>query len=254
MIDIHCHILPGIDDGASDMEQAIVMAVLAVEEGISTIVATPHHANGKYSNERDDILHAVRGLNHELDSRGVPLQVLAGQEVRLFDELIRDLSDGPVIPLGDSPYLLLEFPSSHIPGSAAETIHELELLGIIPIIAHPERNREIAKDPDQLAALIALGALSQVTAQSVTGGMGKKIRDVTLQLCRRNLVHFIASDAHDPVFRPFGLRQAYAAIEHRLGKSFADYYRYNAEAVVAGHPIDAHLAMKPKKHPILFWR
>ncbi len=236
------------------MDQAIHMATLAVEEGISTIVATPHHANGKFSNERDEILFAVDNFAQALFSRGIPLQVLAGQEVRLYDELIRDLSEGIVIPLGGSPYLLLEFPSSRIPDSAAETIHELELLGITPIIAHPERNREIAKDPDKLLALIARGALCQVTAQSVNGGMGKKIRDVTLQLCRRNLVHFIASDAHDPIFRPFGLRQAYAAIDSRLGKSYADYYRFNAEAVLTGHPIDAHLAMKPKKHPILFWR
>lgn len=255
MIDIHSHILPGLDDGAADLSQAVEMAQLAVAEGIHTIIATPHHRNGRYDNPAQVVEKAVARLVEELKGRQIALTVLPGQEVRSYRELLPGIEAGEVMGLHRTKYLLLELPSRGIPEQLDADLHELGVMGIVPIIAHPERNREIVANPDRLLAMIERGALSQVTAHSLNGGFGARVQRDALELCRRRLVHFVASDAHHPQLRPFGLQEAYELIAHRFGEQEAFYYRGNAEAVIRGGDIDQREGVKSrKKRWYIFWR
>jgi protein-tyrosine phosphatase len=247
MIDLHCHILPGLDDGSINMEESMKMAQAAVDEGIHTIIATPHHANGRYKNEAMMVMQAVMQLNAELNARDIPLEVGCGQEIRLYARLVDDLYEHRLLTLHQSNYLLLELPPDQIPQRIFELLHELQVLNIKAVIAHPERNQEIVQNPDKLVRLIEAGALSQITAHSISGVSGSKIEAVSLELCRLNLVHFVASDAHNLHLRPFGLRNAYECIDSKLGTEYVDYYRNNAQIVLDNEIVIAWEPQRRKK-------
>lgn len=232
MIDIHSHILPFVDDGAADWEAALAMAQDAHKDGITTVIATPHHANGAYLNPASRINEAVPVLRERLQEAGIPVQVLAGQEIRVYGDLLADLEKGELLTLAGTRYILLEMPSSRVPRSMEETCHELVIQGLVPVIAHPERNSEVADDPRKLEKLIDLGAVGQVTAQSLAGVFGSKLQKLSLDLCRRNLVHVIASDAHDSGHRPFGLSEAYKVVEKDLGSETFDFFQQNSRKIV----------------------
>lgn len=237
MIDIHSHILPFMDDGAADLKAALVMAQDAHNDGITTVIATPHHANGVYMNPAQEIGAAVEQLNEKLREAGNPLLVLPGQEIRIYGDLLDDLERGELLTLAGSRYILLEMPSSRVPRSMEETCHELIIQGYVPVIAHPERNAEIADDPSRLVKLIELGALGQLTAQSIAGTFGNKLQKLSLELCRRNAIHVIASDAHDHLNRPFGLSEAYAVVQKELGNTAFDFFQHNARLIAANEEI-----------------
>jgi protein-tyrosine phosphatase len=238
MIDIHSHILPGIDDGAQNLEDAVRMAEAAVQEGITHLYATPHHRNGRYENEKSSILENVNLLNAELSQRNIPLHILPGQEIRLYKDLIDDLDRDVFMPLHhQSKYILVEFPSSNVPAYAAETLYELSLRDYTPIIVHPERNSEIMENPDLLHALITEGALTQITANSVIGTFGKKIMNFSHELIKANMTHFIASDAHNTTSRGFHLLTAYETIQKKYGIETRYYLQENAEIIMKGESV-----------------
>ncbi|WP_310829929.1 tyrosine-protein phosphatase [Paenibacillus pedocola] len=237
MIDIHSHILPYMDDGATDWEAALSMAQDAVQDGISTVVATPHHANGVYMNPAPTIGQAVQLLNERIQQAGLPLLVLPGQEIRLYGDLLNDLEQSQLLTLAGSKYILLEMPSSRVPRTMEETCHELVIQGFVPVIAHPERNAEVAASPAKLERLIELGAVGQVTAQSLAGTFGSKLQKLSLDLCRRNAVHIIASDAHDSSHRPFGLSEAFKVVEKELGTVVSDKFRQNSQKIIANEEL-----------------
>jgi protein-tyrosine phosphatase len=232
MIDIHSHILPGLDDGASTIADSILMARAALNDGISHVLATPHHANGRYLNGALSVKEAVEDLIRVLQEQQIPLRVLPGSEIRVYKNLIEDMERGSILTLNDSRYALIEFPADRIPEHMEEYIHELRVIGKVAIIAHPERNQEIMRNPERLAHLIGLGALSQITAGSVNGHFGKKIRSFAMQLCSEHLTHFIASDAHNILDRPFGLLHSYRAIADSLGDKYVEYYQTNARNLI----------------------
>lgn len=222
MIDIHSHILPGIDDGAKTEEESLLMAHAAVEEGISTIIATPHHRNESFDNYKDDIRMHVDILNDLFKANDVPLNVLYGQEVRIYGELLEDYKNGDIQTLHDTKYILIEFPFGEVPFFAEQLIYDLQKEGLQPIIAHPERNRELINNFERMYELIRQGALAQLTAASYVGHFGKEIEQFSRQLIEANLIHFIASDAHDTVKRGFHLEKAYKKIKATYG--FEAYY------------------------------
>jgi protein-tyrosine phosphatase len=234
------------------MEESMKMAQAAVDEGIHTIIATPHHANGRYKNEAMTVMQAVLQLNAELNARDIPLEVGCGQEIRLYDKLVDDLYEHRLLTLQQSNYMLLELPADHIPQLIFELLHELQVLNIKAVIAHPERNQEIAQNPDKLLSLIEAGALSQVTAHSICGLSGSKIEAVSLELCRLNLVHFVASDAHNLHIRPFGLRNAYACIDNKLGQEYVYYYCNNAQNILDNEVVTAWEPQRRKKKWFVF--
>ncbi|PGU36413.1 tyrosine protein phosphatase [Bacillus cereus] len=238
MIDLHCHILPNVDDGAQSIEDSIVMAKAACEEGIHTIVATPHHQNGVYINPAGSILHQVKQLNERLKEEDINLTILPGQEIRLYGELLEDYERGHIVTLNNTnKYMLIEFPANHVPRYTERMLYELRVKGITPIIVHPERNMEIIEHPDLLYKLVSQGTLTQITAGSITGKFGKKIKKFSLQLIEHHLTHVISSDVHNTTTRSFHLQAAYETVEKTFGSSVLYYFKENTYALISGKVI-----------------
>ncbi|WP_312098335.1 CpsB/CapC family capsule biosynthesis tyrosine phosphatase [Niallia sp.] len=232
MIDIHCHILPGVDDGAATIEDSVAMANAAVKEGITTIIATPHHKNNQFSNSKSSILTKVNDLNTVLIQENIPLTILPGQEVRIYGEVLEDYYKEEILTLNHTKYLFIEFPSSSVPRYAERLLYELQTEGIIPIIVHPERNKELQEKPDLLYQFVKNGALTQVTASSIVGQFGKNVKKFSERLIEHNLTHFVASDAHNVHNRSFKILQAFNTIEEIFGSDFLFLFKENAEILV----------------------
>jgi len=219
MIDLHCHILPGIDDGAKDMSVSIQMAEEAVEEGITHILATPHHMSHHWKNEKEAVINLVHELQEELDNRKIALTIFPGQEIRIFGEILEEIERGTIQFIDEQEhYLLIEFPTATVPTYTERLFFELQSKGITPIIVHPERNHVIYEDSEILKNLVEKGALAQLTAVSYTGGLGNKIQKFSEQLIEADLVHFIASDSHNVTNRPFYMKEAKKMIEKAYGE------------------------------------
>ncbi|MEI5907384.1 CpsB/CapC family capsule biosynthesis tyrosine phosphatase [Bacillus spongiae] len=230
MIDIHCHILPNMDDGAAELQHSIEMARQAVSEGVKTIIATPH-LNSTYSNKKTDILAATKQLKVELNDANIPINILPGQEPRIYGEILQDYNNGDILTLNHSNYLFIEFPSNYIPQYSKRLLYDIQLEGLTPIIVHPERNKEFMNHPNKLVDFIQNGSLSQITASSVAGVFGKKIQKLSFQLIEANLVHFIASDAHNLESRGFKMVNAFEKIGKRVGADWVNYFHKNAYLV-----------------------
>lgn len=245
MIDIHSHILPGFDDGAKNLEDSLTMAKAAVKEGIKTIIATPHHKNGIYYSNKQDILHAVDELNLVFLQKEIPLHILSGQETRINGEMLQDLEQGNIVQLNeDSGYIFVEFPSDHVPRYATKLLFDLQLSGYKPIIVHPERNQELIQNPNLLYHFVEKGALTQVTAASVCGYFGKKVQKFTHQVIESNLTHFVASDAHNTTTRGFHMQEAFDLISEKFGHDMHYFFVENAELMVHGHMVVGDPPMK----------
>jgi len=234
VIEIHFHCLPGIDDGPPDWQEAVALCRAAAEEGTDTIVATPHILRDGWINEdaaaRD---HLVFKLNALLG--GQP-SILAGSEYFYSSdavELVERGRWGPLTFLNRSRYLLIELPPGELPGSTAATFHELSILGVVPVIAHPERHRLFAHHPDLLEQLVARGALVQVTAGSLLGDFGAGPMAACEEYFRRGLMHLVASDAHSMNLRPPRLAAARDRVLRQWGKEAEiGIFEANAEAIV----------------------
>jgi len=248
LIDLHSHILPGLDDGPRTLQESLFLAQIAVKEGIDTVYATPHHLRAPYHNGRDKVLEAVVEFNESLREAGIPLRVRAGQEIRVCPEMIQEAYEGQLLPLEGTSYVLLELPSSNIPDFLKEALHEIAVLGWTPILAHPERNKEIADNPELLRPLVEAGALCQITSSSLTGGFGSRTEAAAWSICKRQLAHFIACDAHDAIKRPFQLNAAITKIEKRLGGAWSRYFLDNSSKLAAGQRVEnGNSALRPAK-------
>lgn len=233
-VDIHNHVLPGIDDGPTTELESIILLQNAVKNGVSHIVATPHHQNGVYKQDFGEIKNSIHILNALLLEREIPVTLLPGMEVHLHGELIDEISTNPMTLADSNKYVLIEFPTYHIPHFTEAIFYELQLMGYIPVIAHAEKNTELRRNPKKLFELVYKGALVQVTAASVTGANGRDLKKFVLKLCQHKIVHFIASDAHNVKHRPFLLQQAYRVIQHKLGRHMVQYFQQNANHVING--------------------
>lgn len=205
MIDIHNHILPNVDDGPKNKDEALQLLIQAAEQGIKGIVASPHHLHTNYSNNFKDIELMVSKFNNIPEVKDLNIEIYPGQELRISDQILKDLDDEKICGINHSNYLLLELPSNGVPHYTQRLLYEIQTKGYIPIIVHPERNKAISKDINQLFKLVNIGALSQITASSLTGDLGRNIQNLSIKMIEHNLVHFIASDAHDVKKRPFSL-------------------------------------------------
>jgi protein-tyrosine phosphatase len=216
MIDIHCHILPGLDDGARTMDEAVSMARIAAADGIQTLVASAHITPGVYDNTPDDITAAARALGDRLKDEGIPLRIIPGADVRMTPEMLE--GGGRFLCINrDSPYFLFEFPHDLIPPGSDRLVGELRGRGWIPVITHPERNSELQRSPEKLDAFIQLGCLVQITAMSLTGGFGPRAKAVSERYLKDGWVDLIATDAHDTVKRPPILSRAVRRAEELAG-------------------------------------
>ena len=205
MIDLHCHLLPGIDDGPQTLEEALAMARLAVEHGIETAWVTPHLHVGRWDNDRAAIEKAVAAYRAALAEAAIPLEVNFAAEVRLDYDIVPLLEEGRVPFYGEMEgyrVMLLEFPHGHLPVGAVPFVDWLMQHRIRPMIAHPERNKDLMREPRRLEPFIARGCLVQLTADAVAGGFGEASALTAREFLRRGWVSVLASDAHDTEARP----------------------------------------------------
>ncbi|MBU3178160.1 exopolysaccharide biosynthesis protein [Clostridium estertheticum] len=196
MIDIHSHILPGIDDGSKDMEMSIKMLKIAEEKGTKTIVATPHYIRGRYENHYDKIFDLHQEVQVAAKNAGLKIEVLLGQEVMLDKYALNLCKEKKIRGINETSYMLIEFPMDKLPNDALDLIYELKVLGTKPIIAHPERYEYIIDSPAGINDFITEGCLFQINAGSLQGLFGKKVQKCAKLLVKEGLVSFIASDAH----------------------------------------------------------
>ncbi|MCM3747594.1 protein tyrosine phosphatase [Paenibacillus pasadenensis] len=238
MIDIHTHILPGIDDGARHEEHLLELAAAAVQEGITDIIATPHHANGVYWNPGAEVTALLERSQQLLTERGFSLRLHAGQEIRVHAELLDNLESGELLTLAGTSYMLLEMPTEEIPAEMSELIYELTLLGIRPVIAHPERNMTALREPHLLEELIQAGAWTQVTTHSLLGLYGKTFEKGAWSMMRNGLIHLVSSDAHHPRRRGFRLAESYSLIASRMGGQARLYFEANAARLLSNEPLE----------------
>jgi protein-tyrosine phosphatase len=240
MIDLHCHILPGIDDGARSFEESVLMCRLAADDGCEGMVATPHQRRGEWWNADREHLAALAGELQDKVASG--FRVYLGGEVHVDSELLAEVEKlpdgGGILPLAGSRYLLIEFDSNGTAREAIHLVHELVVAGWRPVLAHPEFVPWLASDLSLVARLVELGALTQVTAMSVTGDFGRRPQTDSLALLDAGLVHFVASDSHGVRRRPPGLRRAAYLIAERLGGETARRLTVdNPRAVVEDRPL-----------------
>jgi protein-tyrosine phosphatase len=242
VIDLHNHLLPGIDDGARKLEETLQFLRLARADGVRTVVATPHMKPGVYDNQREGIqkmVAVVREAQRGDDAEDVTL--LPGAEVYFTADVIARAREGRLMTVGDGGrYLLLELPYQQRPMGVEDTIFQLRLIGITPLMAHPERVAYYLEDIERVAASVRLGALTQVTAASITGRFGEKARDFAHVMLRRNLVHVIASDSHDVRYRPpilsEGLRGAAALVGEAAARRMVEEI---PRAILEGRAVEA---------------
>lgn len=196
MIDIHCHILPGIDDGPKDIETSLKMLKIAEEDGISKIIATPHFYRGFYENEYQDVEKKVKELNEASKENNINVEILPGQEIFLDKHTLEDYKSGAIKGLNNSKYMLMELPPDILPGYVLDIIYELRLLGVKPIIAHPERYVYVMEDIHILNSFIKEECFFQLNSGSITGVFGKSIQKTAIKLIKNGICDFVASDAH----------------------------------------------------------
>lgn len=239
MIDLHFHCLPGIDDGPDSWDDAVALCRQAAADGTTSIVATPHVLRENWLNEdpraRDEL---VMKLNTLLGGKPA---ILPGCEF-FYSYDAPDLWEmgtaGPLTGLNRSNHLLLEFPGTMVPREADNVIHELVVMGVTPVIAHPERNLDFARNPDRLEAFIQKGAVAQITASSLTGEFGRQPHATSLEFFKRGLVHIVASDAHNLKRRPPRLAAAREKVRRDWGTEVESaLFEENVKAVVEGREL-----------------
>ncbi len=239
MIDLHNHLLPGIDDGAEDVETSIELARMAVADGISHLVCTPHIHPGRFDNTPDSIAQALAAFRQALDEKGIDLGVSSAAEVRFGLELMEGIALGTVPFLGEwqgDKVLLLEFPHGDIPFGAEKLTRWMIDRKVRPMIAHPERNKAIMKSRVKLKPFLDQGCLLQVTAGSVAGRFGEQARSVAHELLQEGKVTILASDAHNRSHRPPLLREAVHMAAQLIGdKEAAALVTTTPWAIAGGH-------------------
>lgn len=219
MVDIHCHLLPGIDDGPDSLEKALEMAEAAIADGITHVVATPH-ASDRFSFLPDLVQKRRDEIAAHLGDR---LTLATGCDFHMSFENLQDAYANPTkYTLNHKNYLLVEFADFAIPATVDDALHQFQLVGIDPIITHPERNGLIAAQPGRLATWVARGCYVQITAGSLLGRFGPTAKRAAEQWIEQGLVHFLASDAHNTSSRPLRLSEARAAVAARWGQEVAD--------------------------------
>lgn len=241
MIDIHCHILPAVDDGPSSLDEAVMMARLAAASGVRRIVATPHQLAWDPTAIRN-ILAGVQRLQRELHLAGIGLSLTTGCELRLGPELLLESGNERLHTLNRSRYLLVELPAAEFPPYTEALIFELQVRGLVPVVAHPERNAAIQEDPDRYVRLVERGVMGQLTASSLSAAAERRTRQTAERLLRRGLVHVLASDAHDADQRAPDLAQGLAAVARIVGRQQAEAMVYRIpEAIWSDRDLVGHL-------------
>ena len=221
MVDIHHHLLPGLDDGSNSIDTSIAMARLAADDGITHIVCTPH-ANAQYSFDPAVNSGKIAELKSRLAAENVQITLGTGCDFHLSYENVENAKRDPGrFSINGLGYLLVEPPDYGIPPGLAETFYELQLAGLTPILTHPERNPTLQAEPERLRPWLRGGVLIQLTADSLTGHKGRRAERMSHELLRKHWVHFLATDAHNTGSRPPCMRDSHDLVASKYGASYA---------------------------------
>jgi len=222
MIDLHTHILPGVDDGVKTMDDAVDFARVAAADGVKTVVATPHYRDGFFLNSRPEVLAGVAALNGRLQAERIPISVLPGAEIHISADLVERVKTGHAPTLADNGRtVLFELSMSQYPLDLENLVFQMRLAGLQVLFAHPERIRYFQDDVSRFEAVIRLGAFGQLTTGSVTGVFGEDVVAFSEELARKHLVHVVASDAHNTRGRPPVLSRSLARLGSWIGDDLA---------------------------------
>ena len=251
MWDFHSHILPFLDDGAEDIEEAIAMAKIAVQEGIDTIVATPHYIAVEQELSKEIVIKSIEKITNILREGKIPLKILPGMEVFGEWKILEKIDQGKVLSLNHTRYILIELPMHHIPEDTEDLFYELRLRGFTPILAHPERYVEIQEDPNLLIDWIQGGVLTQVNATSLTGVLGQAAQETARILVNHHMVHILGTDAHTSRRRSPRMKEAIKHINQLVDSAEAhlilEEYPRKILADETIQPIQPPIEVKKKK-------
>lgn len=218
MIDLHSHIIPAIDDGATDLDTSLAMLDMAASNGTKGIVATPHVIEGEWFPEWETILSGCAQLRQSAAAMGLPIQIYPGAEVALNMDLLHKISGPGPYCINEGSYMLVELPALEIPDYTEDFFFQLQTKGIIPVLAHPERNPEITKDRERLLEWLHRGILFQLNGASLCGKQGKEIKAAAELLLKCNMIHCIGSDAHGVNSRRPILTEAITVVRQLSGE------------------------------------
>ena len=233
MIDLHAHILPGIDDGARDMGMSVEMLEIAARDGITDIIVTPHFIHGDIDNTAEIVKQELEKLIAGSGDKNPGINLYPGSEVFISPEVPALLKEGKIQTLNDSRYVLIELPMTMVPEYTEEVLYEVRLLGYTPVIAHPERNMMLGRKPELLKKFVEQGALAQVNATSITGLYGKRITKIAMKMIAGGWVHFVCSDTHSCRGRAPKLSAAKERIARKFGGERAQaLFETNGRSVI----------------------
>ena len=237
-VDIHCHLLPGLDDGSQSWAETLEMARLAEADGVAAVIATPHQLGGYCENHGDTIRRLARQTQDYLNQQGVQLRVAPGGDVRIEPKMVSLLREGSVLTLGDQRrHVLLELPHE-LYFDMQPVLRRLREVGIVGVLSHPERNQGLIRDPGPLAELVRSGCLMQITAGSFLGGFGEPSQRLAEWMLERRLVHFVASDGHGVRRRRPLMGRAFQRVAELAGIQVAEALCcVNPQAVLEGRNI-----------------
>ena len=254
MIDIHCHILPEVDDGSRSLNESIEMAMIAKEQGIKKIVNTSHyHPDFRYK-KGEELLKELNDFNNVLKENMIDIEVLIGNEIYYTKDLIKQIDKLDFYTLNNSRYILIEFAPTNFPSDLCNIVYELKEKNYIPVFAHVERYREVQENPDLIYEAIKAGAIIQVNSNSILGKSGKTIEQVCDTLIKRNMVHVVGSDAHRSKRRTPIFLDAYKYVSDKYSKDYADnIFIKNNNAIVNDEDIivPTPYEFEPKKKGFL---
>lgn len=239
MIDLHCHMLPGIDDGAVDLETSLAMARMAVADGVTCVACTPHIYPGMYENDAPGIRRAIDALQRQLDQNGIALRLVQGADVHLQPDLIEGIRAGRIPTLNGTRYLLLEPPHHVAPPRFAESLFALQAAGYVPVVTHPERLSWIEDHYETFVEAVRTGCWMQLTAGSLVGRFGRRPKYWSERMLDEGLVHILATDAHDLHRRPPLLSEGREAAARRVGERESEnMVLIRTEAIIANRMPD----------------
>lgn len=245
MIDLHCHILPEVDDGAASEEESCLMARMAAESGVTALAATPHcGVPGQFENFADErLMDSFTGLERLLEREGIPLRLYTGMEVFVTEQTPRHLREGRLLTLGGSRYLLVEFGFDEEPDFAERMLGELLEADVVPVVAHPERYHFVQPQPERLLRWAEMGCALQVNKGSLLGRFGRRAAQTARWCLGEGCVHLLSSDAHSPWRRTTRMEEAWAYAADFDSPEIADFLlRDNPRRILEDRPVRPVLA------------
>lgn len=250
VIDLHAHLLPGVDDGPRTLEEAVRMAEVASAGGTRVVVTTPHMqpAGYPFRPSEEELIAKLEELRSALQKRDIPLRILLGSEILFSVDIVERLRQKLALPLADSPYVLVELAGDEVPYGFEDRLFDLQLEGYMPILAHPERHPAFQRNPLLILPLIDRGVFMQITGGSLLGQFGRASQITAEELVLRGLVHLMASDGHSPVGRPPVMERARVRLAELAGPEAAAWITKEAptrvlagESLTAGSPLQGGL-------------